>query len=269
CASSFSATVTASAGDIQSSCLTGDAFSNGATMYGSGRSAGSGVARASPTQANVAPHSARAPAVKLTQRKAGDISSIVSSGDGLASKGPAKRKAKKPRKRFSVLRFLVLLTLMGSAFGAGLAYWGYKQFEKDLPDRWSALTDYRPSRASRVFSSEGELIGEFYLQKRIVLPYDRIPAHVRNAFVAAEDNRFFDHHGIDPLGILRASFANMKAGRVVQGGSTITQQVAKLMLVGNERNLVRKIREAILAHKIENKLSKDQILGIYLNHVYL
>ncbi|HZS36352.1 MAG TPA: PBP1A family penicillin-binding protein [Polyangia bacterium] len=163
----------------------------------------------------------------------------------------------------------MLLTLMGSAFGAGLAYWGYKQFEKDLPDRWSALTDYRPSRASRVFSSEGELIGEFYLQKRIVLPYDRIPAHVRNAFVAAEDNRFFDHHGIDPLGILRASFANMKAGRVVQGGSTITQQVAKLMLVGNERNLVRKIREAILAHKIENKLSKDQILGIYLNHVYL
>ena len=89
------------------------------------------------------------------------------------------------------------------------------------------------------------------------------------AFVAAEDNRFFEHHGIDPLGIVRAAFANLKAGRVVQGGSTITQQVAKLMLVGNERNVFRKIREAILAHKIEARLTKDQILGIYLNHVYL
>jgi penicillin-binding protein 1A len=183
---------------------------------------------------------------------------------------PTSRKGEKKRKkRFSFIRFFILLFLMGSAFAAGLGYWGYKQFEKDLPDRWSALTDYRPSRASRVFSSEGELIGEFFLQKRIVLPYDQIPDHVRKAFVAAEDNRFFEHHGIDPLGIFRAAFANLKAGRVVQGGSTITQQVAKLMLVGAERNLFRKIREAILSHKIEQRLTKEQILGIYLNHVYL
>jgi penicillin-binding protein 1A len=168
-----------------------------------------------------------------------------------------------------LVRLFVLLLLGGSAFGAGLAWWGYKQFERDLPDRWSALTDYRPSRASRVFSSEGELIGEFYLQKRIVLPSAQIPKHVMQAFVAAEDNRFYAHHGIDPLGILRAALANAKAGRVVQGGSTITQQVAKLMLVGSEKNLFRKIREAILAHKIETRLSKDQILAIYANHVYL
>jgi penicillin-binding protein 1A len=194
----------------------------------------------------------------------------VSSAPAKASKGdeqaplPPRRK-----KRFSFIRFFILLFLVASAFGAGLGYWGYRQFEKDLPDRWSALTDYKPSRASRVFSSEGELIGEFYLQKRIVLPYETIPKHVKNAFVAAEDNRFFEHHGLDPLGIARAAFANMKAGRVVQGGSTITQQVAKLMLVGNEKNLFRKIREAILSRKIEQRLTKDQILGIYLNHVYL
>src|SRR3954470_15046761 len=193
---------------------------------------------------------------------------IVSSPDE-TGKLKSREKPAKRRKRFSVVRFFILLFLMGGAFGAGLGYWGYKQFEKDLPDRWSALTDYKPSRASRVFSSEGELIGEFYLQKRIVLPYDQIPRHVKLAFVAAEDNRFFEHHGIDPLGILRAAFANLKAGRVVQGGSTVTQQVAKLMLVGNERNVFRKIREAILAHKIESRLSKDQILGIYLNHAYL
>jgi penicillin-binding protein 1A len=190
----------------------------------------------------------------------------VSSAPPKASNGE-KKTAK--RTRFSFIRFFILLFLFGSAFAGGLGYWGYKQFEKDLPDRWSELTDYKPSRASRVFSSEGELIGEFYLQKRIVLPNDQIPKHVRQAFVAAEDNRFFEHHGIDPLGILRAAFANFKAGRVVQGGSTITQQVAKLMLVGNERNVFRKIREAILSRKIEQKLTKDQILGIYLNHVYL
>ncbi len=73
------------------------------------------------------------------------------------------RKKKKPRKRFSVLRFLVLLFLFGTAFAGAMAYWGYKEFEKDLPDRWSALIDYRPSKASRVYSAEGELIGEFYL----------------------------------------------------------------------------------------------------------
>ena len=190
---------------------------------------------------------------------------IVSSPDDT---GKLKRRTTK-RKRFSFIRFFILLFLATGAFGAALGYWGYKQFEKDLPDRWSALTDYKPSRASRVFSSEGELIGEFYLQKRIVLPYEQIPKHVMQAFVAAEDNRFFEHHGIDPLGILRAAFANFKAGRVVQGGSTITQQVAKLMLVGNERNVFRKIREAILAHKIESKLKKEQILAIYANHVYL
>ena len=193
---------------------------------------------------------------------------IVSSPDETGKLKRAQKKEKK-RKRFSFIRFFILLFLVGGAFAAGLGYWGYKQFEKDLPDRWSALTDYKPSRASRVFSSEGELIGEFYLQKRIVLPYDQIPKHVMQAFVAAEDNRFFEHHGIDPLGIVRAAFANLKAGHVVQGGSTITQQVAKLMLVGNERNVFRKIREAILAHKIETRLKKEQILAIYANHVYL
>ncbi len=179
------------------------------------------------------------------------------------------RRARPPRKRFSFIRFAILLSVCLSIFGGALGYWGYKQFERDLPDRWSELTDYKPARASRVFSAEGELIGEFYLQKRVVLPPSKIPRHVQQAFVAAEDNRFFDHHGIDPLGIARAAFANLKAGRVVQGGSTVTQQVAKLMLAGNERSLFRKIREAILAHKIEQRLSKEQILAIYLNHIYL
>ncbi len=190
----------------------------------------------------------------------------MSAADDSASNPGRPRSASR---RFSVIRFLVLLSVCLAVFFGALGWWGYREFERDLPDRWSELTDYKPARASRVFSSEGELIGEFYLQKRIVLPPAAIPRHVLLAFVAAEDNRFFDHHGIDPLGIARAAFANLKAGRVVQGGSTITQQVAKLMLVGNERNLFRKIREAILAHKIERRLTKEQILSIYLNHIYL
>ncbi len=194
----------------------------------------------------------------------------MSSRPAKASKpASGKTSGRSKKKRFSFIRFFILLFFAGTLFLGSLGYWGYRQFEKDLPERWSALTDYRPESASRVFSSEGELIGEFFLQRRIVLPYDQIPKHVRLAFVAAEDNRFFQHHGIDPIGIFRAAFANLKAGHVVQGGSTITQQVAKLMLVGNERNLFRKIREAILSRKIEHRLTKDQILGIYLNHVYL
>ncbi|MCS6913148.1 MAG: PBP1A family penicillin-binding protein [Myxococcales bacterium] len=166
-------------------------------------------------------------------------------------------------------RFLLLLCLGLLLLAGGMGYYGYREFERDLPERWSALTDYHPARASRVFSREGELIGEFYLQKRIVLDRSQIPPHVAQAFVAAEDSRFYRHRGIDPLGILRAAVANLRAGRVVQGGSTITQQVAKLMLLSGERSLERKIREAILARKIEQRLSKDQILTLYLNHVYL
>jgi penicillin-binding protein 1A len=191
----------------------------------------------------------------------------VTAGDDKANNPAAAQQRR--RARFSFIRFFILLSVALAIFASSLAYWGYKQFERDLPDRWSELTDYKPARASRVFSAEGELIGEFFLQKRIVLRPNQIPKHVQQAFVAAEDNRFFEHHGIDPLGIARAAFANLKAGRVVQGGSTITQQVAKLMLVGSERNLFRKIREAILAHKIERRLTKEQILAIYLNHIYL
>ena len=183
---------------------------------------------------------------------------------------PAKpAKKKKRRKRFSILRVIALLFLGGILEGGGIGWYAYREIEKDLPNRWGAITDYSPPKASRVFSAEGELIGEFFLEKRVVVPFDRIPQHVVQAFVAAEDNRFFEHAGVDPVGILRATIANVKAGRVVQGGSTITQQVAKLMLVGNEKKLIRKIREAMLAHKIESRLSKNQILTIYLNHVYL
>jgi penicillin-binding protein 1A len=157
----------------------------------------------------------------------------------------------------------------GAVLGCVLAYRLYHAFASDLPARLDVVTDYRPLRASQVYSADGEMIGQFYVEKRVLLKVDDIPVGVRRAFVAAEDARFYSHGGIDYFGILRAAWANLRAGHVVQGGSTITQQVAKLLIVGKERSLSRKAREAMLAHRIESRLAKDQILGIYLNHVYL
>jgi penicillin-binding protein 1A len=163
-----------------------------------------------------------------------------------------------------------LATALGAALlGAGLGYYAYRHYESDLPENLDVVTDYRPLRASQIFSADGELIGEFFVEKRLLVPIEQIPAVVRQAFVAAEDVRFYQHGGIDYLGIARAAVANLRAGHVVQGGSSITQQVAKLLILGQERSLARKVREALLAFRIEGKLSKDQILGIYLNHVYL
>jgi penicillin-binding protein 1A len=169
----------------------------------------------------------------------------------------------------SFARVAALTTLGIVALGCFFGYRAYREFESDLPPRLDAVTDYRPLRASEVFSADGEMIGQFYVERRVLLKVEDIPEIVRHAFVAAEDVRFYTHGGVDYQGILRAALANLRAGHVVQGGSTITQQVAKLLIVGQERSLGRKVREAMLAHRIEHALSKDQILGIYLNHVYL
>ncbi len=165
------------------------------------------------------------------------------------------------------------LALLGSvgifAFTIALGGWAIWEFRSDLPANLDVVTDYRPLRASQIFSADGETIGEFFVEKRVLVPAPEIPDVVKRAFVAAEDVRFHEHGGVDYLGILRAAIVNLRAGHVVQGGSSITQQVAKLLIVGQERSLARKIREALLAYRIEKRLSKDDILGIYLNHVYL
>lgn len=169
----------------------------------------------------------------------------------------------------SGLRVAGLSAISVTVLGTALAIWGYRAFESDLPQNLSVITDYRPIRASQIYSADGETIGEFFVEKRVLVPLEQVPQLVRKAFVAAEDVRFYSHGGVDYLGILRAAWANLLAGHVVQGGSTITQQVAKVLIVGQERSLARKIREALLAYRIERRLTKDQILGIYLNHVYM
>ena len=144
----------------------------------------------------------------------------------------------------------------------------YFYFTHDLPSI-ETLKNYRPPTVTKIFSEEGEVIGEFFYEKREVVSLDRIPNYLIQAFIAGEDARFFQHKGLDYLAILRALFRNIFSGEMAQGGSTITQQVVKSLLLSPEKSFSRKIREAILAYKIEKYLTKEEILFLYLNQIYL
>ncbi len=140
-----------------------------------------------------------------------------------------------------------------------------------MPDA-TDLADYRPPTATRVYAWDGTLIGEFSRERRIYVPYDQIPPKLAEAFLAAEDHNFFKHQGIDVGGMGRAATRdlwNALQGRRFEGGSTITQQVAKNVLLGNQATLGRKLKEAILARRLEQTLTKEQILSLYLNEIWL
>ena len=144
-------------------------------------------------------------------------------------------------------------------------------FSIGLPD-YKKLSNYQPPISSRVYSEDGKLIAEYALQKRLFVPYESIPKKVINSFLSAEDKNFFTHPGIDAKGILRATIKNLKnisQNKRLEGASTITQQVAKNFLLNNEVSLKRKIKEAILAFRIERAYSKERILELYLNQIYL
>ena len=144
-------------------------------------------------------------------------------------------------------------------------------FSNKLPD-YKFLKSYKPSVSSKVYSGEGELVSDFSKEKRIFVPYNAIPTKVINAFLSAEDKNFFSHPGVDAKGVLRAvinNISNVIYSKRLEGASTITQQVAKNFLLTNEVSLNRKIKEAILAFRIERALSKKRILELYLNQIYL
>lgn len=143
-----------------------------------------------------------------------------------------------------------------------------KNIQDDLP-QIITLEDYKPLLLTRVYDRNDKQIGEFYNERRTLVPYDQIPKNLVNAFVAAEDDTFFKHGGVNYVAIMRAAIANFQAGRTVQGGSTITQQVAKtLILQDNKKTYLRKLKELFLAHKMEENLSKEDIIFLYLNQIY-
>ena len=144
-------------------------------------------------------------------------------------------------------------------------------FSSGLPD-YKKLANYQPPISSRVYSEDRKLIAEYALEKRLFIPFESIPEKVVNAFLSAEDKNFFSHPGIDAKGILRAIIKNIKnisQNKRLEGASTITQQVAKNFLLTNEVSLKRKVKEAILAFRIERAYKKREILELYLNQIYL
>ncbi len=167
-----------------------------------------------------------------------------------------------------VLFFLVFLAGLGGAALAGLAVW---YFGRDLPD-YQQLANYQPAIVTRVHAGDGRLMAEYATEKRIFVPVKSMPPLVIHAFLAAEDKNFYTHPGVDPLSMLRAGVSDvmhMGSGRRPVGASTITQQVAKNFLLNNQVSLERKVREALIAIRMEQVLSKDRILELYLNEIYL
>ncbi len=144
----------------------------------------------------------------------------------------------------------------------------YIYFSKDLPDL-SDLTGYQPVILNEFYSSEGELIAQSGLERRALVDLDSIPLYVVNAFIAVEDRRFYQHSGVDAKSVVRALYQNLVMGKIVSGGSTITQQITKNLILGPQKAYSRKIKEAILSYRIERNLSKEEILYLYLNHIYL
>jgi len=160
-----------------------------------------------------------------------------------------------------------ILSLLGVAAIAGLVW----HYSKDLPD-YSQLQNYEPPVMTRVHAADGALLAEYSRERRLYLPIQAVPKLVINAFLAAEDKNFYEHGGLDLRGMARAAVLyaqNYGSNRRPQGASTITQQVAKNFLLTNEVSFIRKIKEAVLALRIERAYSKDKILELYLNHIYL
>jgi len=161
--------------------------------------------------------------------------------------------------------FVLILVVFATAGAAGFVYW---ELTTNLPNV-EELARYQPPMATQVLADDGTVIGEFYLEKRYLVLVERIPPVVRNAFIAAEDEAFYRHGGVDPVSIVRAMVNNWAAGEKVQGGSTITQQVVKSLLLTPQKSYERKLKEVILAMRLEQQLTKQEILYLYLNHLYL
>lgn len=170
-----------------------------------------------------------------------------------------------------LLSWIVTLGAAGLVVVAGVGFYLFQHFSADLPD-YSHLAEYQPPTTTRVHAGDGRVLSEFAVQQRVFVPIETVPLRVRHAFISAEDQNFYSHPGIDFRSVARAALTNLSQlgqNRRPEGASTITQQVAKNFLLTNEVSLERKVREALLAFRIEQTLSKDQILELYLNEIYL
>lgn len=185
---------------------------------------------------------------------------------------PKSKPSKKPKKeKRSHLKKILKACFIASFFitllGFAAAGFIFFHFSKGLPDV-RVLKNYEPSTITKIYSDQDQPIAEFYIEKRILVPLERISPAMKQATLAVEDSNFYSHFGLDPKAIFRAMIANFMAGRIVEGGSTITQQLSKTLFLSRRKTLERKIREAILAVRLEQIFSKDEILEMYLNQIY-
>src|SRR6266849_4915171 len=184
----------------------------------------------------------------------------------------ARARAKRPRQ--TGRRWLRwLLTSVAIMFGLAAlaasvaAFWLLTILPRSLP-AVTALESFDASEGTRVYDDNDELITEFHVERRIFVPLPQVPKPLQDAVIATEDARFYSHHGVDPTGVARAIYQNFRRGRIVEGGSTITQQLAKVLFLTPDKSLERKLKEAVLAVELERRYSKDRILEIYLNQIY-
>jgi penicillin-binding protein 1A len=169
----------------------------------------------------------------------------------------------------AVIKWLAILGVAGAALVAATAafvFWMYGR-DPNLPE-YQTLADYHPKQVTVISDGNDRRIGEIYSERRTVVPYDKVPPIVVDAFVAAEDNSFWTHRGVDYWGMFRALITNLRAGHTRQGASTITQQVVKTFLLTPERTFRRKIQEIILARRLESSLTKQEIMTLYMNQIY-
>jgi len=168
-------------------------------------------------------------------------------------------------KDLKLKKAFIVTILLSILFGlsSGLIYW----LISDLPNI-KLLEEYYPLESSKIYSTDNRLIAEFYIERRTYIPYFQIPEHIKKAFISVEDIRFYTHPGVDFIGIMRALWHDIKAGEIIEGGSTITQQLARMLFLKPDKSISRKIKEAILSIKIEKNYTKEEILGMYLNQAY-
>jgi penicillin-binding protein 1A len=171
---------------------------------------------------------------------------------------------RRPWRRWHITLITLAALLLAALLATVGLLWYYAQ---DLPEL-SQLQNYQPSLVTQVYSSDQQLIGQFFIERRILTPLGQIPEHLRRAVIAVEDVRFFEHPGLDYIGILRAAWTNLRRGGKVEGASTITQQLARSLFLSSERTFDRKVRELVLAYKMELVSTKEQILETYLNQIY-
>src|SRR5919106_1310689 len=191
---------------------------------------------------------------------------MASRKNGLA----AERRRPRPPGRRWLRTVLIVAGIVSLLFGAGIAVaalWAFTILPRTLPSV-SALETFQPLVGTKLYDDNDELITELHVERRIFVPLVHMPQALRDAVIATEDRRFYYHWGVDPIGIARATVQNYRRGRVVEGGSTITQQLTKVLFLTPDKSLERKMKEAVLALELERRYSKDRILEMYLNQIY-